>query len=88
MIIVNIYLKEKKKIPKERFNINSFYDNDNDIGKIKNNQAGLIDDIYKFDNSFFKISNKESKTMDPQKRTRGYMGQSVQLSSAGNQAWI
>ena len=65
-------LKDKedciKKIPNDRIHIDSFHDNDNDIGYIKTNQAGIINDIYKFDNSFFKILNKESKTMDPQQK--------------------
>ena len=54
--------------PGDRFDINTFYDKDNNIGKMRTLRAGYIDNIYDFDNSFFNISGKEAKITDPQQR--------------------
>lgn len=52
----------------DRFNPETYYDKNNSIGKFNTKKGGYLSNIYDFDNSFFKISNKEAKTMDPQQR--------------------
>jgi len=54
--------------PKERFNNDFYFDKNNASAKINTNQGGYLSNIYDFDNEFFKISNKEAKTTDPQQR--------------------
>ena len=54
--------------PVDRFHMESFYDEANSIGKMNTKRAGYIKDVYDFDNGFFKISNKEARTTDPQQR--------------------
>ncbi|VVU95028.1 Beta-ketoacyl synthase, N-terminal domain [seawater metagenome] len=63
-------LKNKKDCLKEhqRLNIDKFYDKENNVGKIRNKRGGYVEDLFNFDNSFFKISSKEAKSMDPQQR--------------------
>ena len=51
-----------------RFNINKYYDSENNDGKINNSRGGYINNLFSFDNTFFKISVKEAKSMDPQQR--------------------
>lgn len=51
-----------------RFDLNKFYDPENNEGKINNRRGGYINNLYNFDNTFFKISAKEAKSMDPQQR--------------------
>tara|TARA_B110000908_G_C10264553_1_gene462401 strand:- start:109 stop:5988 length:5880 start_codon:yes stop_codon:yes gene_type:complete len=55
-------------IPKDRYNINKYYDSDNDVGKFRTKRGGFIKNIYDFDNTFFNIGNKEAKSTDPQQR--------------------
>jgi acyl transferase domain-containing protein len=70
----DLYHRLKNKIdcisehPADRFHMESFYDEWNSIGKMNTRRAGYLKDVYHFDNSFFKISNKEARTTDPQQR--------------------
>jgi len=52
----------------KRLSLNKYYDPNNYDGKIINTRGGYIDELFKFDNKFFKISAKEAKSMDPQQR--------------------
>ena len=54
--------------PSDRFNIKEFYDKDNNTGKLRNMRGGYLNNVFDFDNEFFNISSKESKTCDPQQR--------------------
>jgi len=54
--------------PKDRFNLNKFYDKENNIGKMRTLRGGYLKNIYDFDNTFFNISKKEAETSDPQQR--------------------
>ena len=57
------------EIPSNRWNMETFYDKgERKTGKITSNRAGLIEDIDKFDHTFFKISPREASSMDPQQR--------------------
>ncbi|XP_070582137.1 probable polyketide synthase 1 [Ptychodera flava] len=57
------------EIPKERWNINEFYDADQSkSGKMVTRRAGFVDDVDQFDHGFFKISPREAASMDPQQR--------------------
>jgi len=70
----DLYNRLKNKIdcitdhPADRFDKESYYDEANSIGKMNTKRAGYLNDIYDFDNTFFKISNKEARTTDPQQR--------------------
>ena len=70
----DLYNKIKNKTdcisehPVDRFNLGSYYDDSNKIGKINTKKGGYLKNIYDFDNEFFSISTKEAKTMDPQQR--------------------
>ena len=56
-------------VPAERFDVNKYYDETpNEPGKMITKRAGFIEDIDKFDASFFCISPKEAKCLDPQQR--------------------
>ncbi|MBZ9609087.1 phosphopantetheine-binding protein [Clostridium estertheticum] len=56
-------------IPKERFDIDSFYDENRKADqKTYCKVAGLIDNIDEFDPLFFNISPKEAEIIDPQQR--------------------
>jgi len=57
-----------KEHPKERFNDKYYYDKDNNKGKFNTKYGGYLNNVYDFDNEFFKISKIEGKTMDPQQR--------------------
>jgi acyl transferase domain-containing protein/NADPH:quinone reductase-like Zn-dependent oxidoreductase/aryl carrier-like protein len=70
----DLYNRLKNKIdcitehPDDRFHKESYYDEENSIGKMNTKRAGYLNDVYDFDNSFFKVSNKEARTTDPQQR--------------------
>ena len=70
----DLYNRLKNKIdcvtehPADRFHKESYYDEANSIGKMNTKRAGYLNDVYDFDNSFFKVSNKEARTTDPQQR--------------------
>ena len=57
------------EIPRERFDWEAYYgDPLSESNKMITRWGGFIDDIDKFDSSFFKISPKEARLMDPQQR--------------------
>ncbi|KAG7231212.1 hypothetical protein INR49_012043 [Caranx melampygus] len=56
-------------IPKERFDLSSWYDpDDNKAGKSRTAKAALIDGFNEFDHKFFGISDSEVEQMDPQQK--------------------
>lgn len=55
-------------IPSNRWDIDKYYSSQQEKGKIYAKQAGIIDNVDKFDAEFFKISSEEAKMMDPQYR--------------------
>ncbi len=58
-----------REITPDRWDINQYYSPDiNEPNKSISKWCGLIDDIDKFDNTFFNISPREAKNMDPQQR--------------------
>ena len=67
------FLKAEKssvsKIPEDRWNIEQYYAEDRNLNnKIYTRYGNFIDKIDKFDSSFFGLSPRESKAMDPQQR--------------------
>ena len=57
------------EVPKNRWNINDYYDSKAESpGKIYTNQGGFIDEIDTFDPEFFSISPRETHSLDPQQR--------------------
>ena len=63
-------LVNKQDCLEEHFRINNdkYHDPENNEGKIINKRGGYVHNLFNFDNSFFKISAKEAKSMDPQQR--------------------
>ncbi|XP_075936854.1 phenolphthiocerol synthesis polyketide synthase type I Pks15/1-like [Anarhichas minor] len=56
-------------IPKERFDLASWYDpDDNKPGKSRTAKAALLDGFNEFDHKFFGISDSEVEQMDPQQK--------------------
>lgn len=56
-------------IPKDRFDADALYDPDPDTpGKLTVKQGGFLNDIDKFDGTFFDISPVELESVDPQQR--------------------
>lgn len=57
------------QVPKERWDIESYYSPDvNEPNKSNSQWLGIVDDYAFFDNMFFKITPEEAKNMDPQQR--------------------
>ena len=57
------------EIPKDRWNINHYYDpNSKKRGKTKAKWGGFLDKIAEFDAEFFGISPREASLLDPQQR--------------------
>lgn len=56
-------------VPPNRWNLETFYDKGRkQTGKIISSRGGFIENIDKFDNTFFNISPREAAAMDPQQR--------------------
>lgn len=67
------FLLEKRtgvvEIPRDRWNIDAFYDENPDaIGKTRSRWGGFLDDVFSFDPTFFDLSPRETAAMDPQQR--------------------
>lgn len=57
------------EVPKDRWNIDEFYDPDSDApGKMYVKNAGFLDQVDQFDAQFFGITPREVENMDPQQR--------------------
>ena len=58
-----------KDVPKNRWDIDEYYDSDREkADKIINRKGGFLNDPHLFDANFFKISSTEAKQIDPQHR--------------------
>ena len=57
------------EVPEDRWDLGEFYDPDPEApGKIVTRRAGFIDDVIGFDASFFGVSAREARWIDPQHR--------------------
>jgi len=57
------------EVPPDRWNLNKFYDPDNNkAGKIKNSKGGFVKDVDHFDPAFFGMFPAEAHCIDPQQR--------------------
>ncbi|MEJ8307084.1 beta-ketoacyl synthase N-terminal-like domain-containing protein [Saccharibacillus sacchari] len=58
-----------KVIPEDRWRLEEFHSADVNFPEEKiSNWAGVVDNVFDFDNSFFHVSPREAKSMDPQQR--------------------
>ncbi|WP_108869634.1 SDR family NAD(P)-dependent oxidoreductase [Aquimarina aquimarini] len=57
-----------EEVPKSRFDIDQFYSDKKESGKVSSRYGGFIKNIKEFDPQFFGISAKEASEMDPQQR--------------------
>jgi acyl transferase domain-containing protein len=56
-------------VPSDRWNTDAYYDPDPEkMGKIQTDHGGFIEDMAKFDASFFQVGPREAEVMDPQQR--------------------
>ncbi|KAI9672396.1 MAG: Type I Iterative PKS [Caeruleum heppii] len=60
------------QIPGSRFDVSRYYDPDKSSKtsdrKMTTKYGNFVDDVWSFDNNFFRISPREAKSMDPQQR--------------------
>ncbi|WP_430909644.1 aminotransferase class III-fold pyridoxal phosphate-dependent enzyme, partial [Maribacter sp. 2-571] len=56
------------EVPPHRWDIDKFYNEEADNNRMNTRWGGFIGDVDKFDASFFRISSREAKRMDPQQR--------------------
>ncbi|KAJ7634563.1 putative polyketide synthase [Roridomyces roridus] len=56
------------EIPENRFKVSDYNDAKNSTRRMKAHTGNFLDNADEFDNTFFKISPREAKSMDPQQR--------------------
>jgi acyl transferase domain-containing protein len=76
-------LNAVQEIPESRFKLSDYYSEDSDKPRTMQTRHGaFLDDPFSFDNSFFNISPREAKSMDPQQRILLHAAQEA-LEDAG-----